>query len=85
MKKMNFVPKGVCVKELSFDLDHNQVRNINFIGGCPGNLKALSKVLEGKTVDEISGLFKGQTCGNKESSCMDQLVIALEEGIRETK
>lgn len=79
MKNYKAVPQGVCIKEISFDLDGNQVRNISFLGGCNGNLKALGKVLEGKTVNEISGLFKGQTCGKKESSCMDQLVVALEK------
>jgi len=83
--KYSYVPQGVCPKEINFELDGDKIKNLSFVGGCKGNLKALSLMLEGKTIGEISGLFKGQTCGKKESSCMDQLVVALEKAKEESK
>ena len=59
------------------------VTNLAFEGGCDGNLKALVKLLEGKPADEIIAMFRGQTCGKKPTSCMDQLAIALEEARKE--
>lgn len=75
----SYEPEAVCPREINFKLDGNKVRNLSFIGGCNGNLKALSLLIEGKTIEDIKSLFKGQTCGKKESSCMDQLVVALEK------
>ena len=79
----NFKPKGVCVRNIQFDLSDGVVSNLVFEGGCDGNLKALVKLLDGKSADEITAMFKGQTCGKKPTSCMDQLVIALEEAQKE--
>lgn len=81
----NYVPKGVCPKEINFDLDGDVIKNLSFMGGCNGNLKALSLMIEGKSIDEITNLFKGQTCGKKPTSCLDQLVVALEEARKESK
>lgn len=81
----SYTPKGVCPKEIKFDLEDKTIKNLSFTGGCDGNLKALSLMIEGKSIDEISRLFKGQTCGKKPTSCMDQLVVALEEAQQEIK
>lgn len=71
--------KGVCPREIIMDLDGDTVRSVEFVGGCNGNLKALSKVVQGMTIDEVSALFEGTTCGNKDTSCVDQLVRGLKE------
>ena len=68
---------GTCAVEISFDLNDNVVSNIKFIGGCNGNLKAISKLLEGQTVEYIEEKLKGNTCGWKSTSCTDQLAIAV--------
>lgn len=81
----NYVPQGVCPKEINFDLEGDVIKNLSFMGGCDGNLKALSLMIEGKSIDEITSLFKGQTCGKKPTSCLDQLVVALEEARKESK
>jgi len=81
----SYVPQGVCPREINFELNGDKVENLSFLGGCNGNLKALSTMINGKTVQEISTLFKGQTCGKKESSCMDQLVISLENALEEAR
>ncbi|MBQ4444301.1 MAG: TIGR03905 family TSCPD domain-containing protein [Clostridia bacterium] len=66
-----------CSTEIYFDLDGDVVKNIRFVGGCNGNLKALSKVLDGWTVEEIRAKLEGNTCGRRPTSCADQLVKAV--------
>ena len=68
---------GVCSVQINFDLDDDVVSNVEFIGGCNGNLKAISKLVDGMTVDQIEGYLKGNTCGYKPTSCADQLAIAV--------
>lgn len=71
--------EGVCSKTITFELDNEIITNVEFIGGCPGNLKAISKLINGMTTSEIKEKLKGNTCGNKSTSCTDQLVKAIEE------
>ena len=70
--------KNVCSMQIHFDLDGNVVHNIEFLGGCNGNLKAISKLVDGMTVDTIEGYLKGNLCGRRPTSCADQLAIAVE-------
>lgn len=73
-----FRPEGVCAYNLEFDIsEEGKVSNIVFDGGCNGNLKAVSKLCDGMTADEIAGKLKGNTCGFKGTSCADQLAIAV--------
>ncbi|MBU4439789.1 MAG: TSCPD domain-containing protein, partial [Acetobacterium sp.] len=58
---VNYKPQGVCIRNIQFDLTDNVVSNLVFEGGCDGNLKALVKLLDGKSADEIIAMFKGQT------------------------
>ena len=69
--------RNTCAKNIIIDMDNDIVNDITFIGGCPGNLSALSKMLRGKTSAEIIALCEGNTCGNKGTSCLDQLAQAL--------
>ncbi|MBP2628688.1 MAG: hypothetical protein H6Q68_3399 [Firmicutes bacterium] len=73
--------QGTCSKEINFDLTDGIVKNVNFKGGCPGNLQAISSLLEGMPAAEVIKKLKGITCGNKTTSCGDQLAIALQEQI----
>lgn len=72
-----FSPKGVCSSKIEFDLDGNIVRNISFQGGCNGNLKAISVLADGMTVQELKDRLLGIKCGFKSTSCSDQLAQAL--------
>ena len=65
--------------KIDFDLNGDVVRNIRFLGGCDGNLKAISKLCDGMTVDEIERKLRGNTCGRKPTSCADQLARAVRE------
>lgn len=70
--------KGTCSREISFDINEGKIYNLHFVGGCDGNLKGISKLLEGADVLETISRLKGNTCGFKKTSCPDQLAIALE-------
>lgn len=71
--------KGTCCREITFDINNDLVTNINFIGGCPGNLKMISKILDGWKREDIIKMCKGNICGFRNTSCSDQLALALEE------
>ena len=75
----DYKTKNTCAQKISFDIEGNVVRNIEFYGGCNGNLKAISKLLEGSTVEEIEGKLLGNTCGMRATSCTDQLARAVRE------
>ena len=74
--------KGTCAQIISFDLDEEgNVHNISFFGGCDGNLKMISKLVDGWSVDEIEAKLSGNTCGRRPTSCADQLA----KGVRAAK
>ena len=76
---------GVCATDISFDLNDDKVTNIAFTNGCNGNLKAIAKLVDGMSVDEIENKLKGNLCGNKNTSCADQLAIAVREAYNKSK
>ncbi len=78
-------PQGVCSSKISFDLDGNVVTNIEFTGGCNGNLKAISKVVDGMTIEQIEGFFRGNICGRKGTSCADQLARCVRRAYEESQ
>lgn len=75
----SYKTKGTCSQEITFDLEGNVVKNISFYGGCNGNLKAISKILDGWTVEDIESKVKGNICGSRDTSCADQLAKAVRE------
>ena len=74
-----------CSSEITFDLDGDVVTNIAFTGGCNGNLKAISKILDGWTVDQIVEKLEGNTCGRRPTSCADQLARAVKAAYEKSK
>ena len=81
--RYEYKAENVCAQIISFDICGNVVTNINFNGGCNGNLKAISKLLEGSTVEEIEKKLLGNTCGRRPTSCADQLAIAVRKAYNE--
>ena len=71
--------KGTCSKMITFDLEDNKVKNVQFYGGCNGNLKGIASLVEGMDADEIIARVEGVKCGMKKTSCPDQLAQALKE------
>ncbi len=82
MKEYTFEVSGVCSQEVSFALDdQNRVHNVRFLGGCPGNLLAIAKLVEGADAAHIASILKGNDCGGKGTSCADQLSRALTQAL----
>lgn len=77
--------KGTCSVLITFDINEDIITNINFMGGCHGNLKALSKLLDGQTVSYIEEKLKGNMCGSRGTSCADQLAQAVRMAYEESK
>ena len=75
--------ENTCAQLIRFDIDGNTVSNISFYGGCNGNLKAISRLLEGSTVEEIENKLLGNTCGRRPTSCADQLAKAVRAAYEE--
>lgn len=66
-----------CSTEISFDIHQDIISNIQFSGGCNGNLKAIQLLVDGWTAKEIAEKLKGITCGRRPTSCADQLSCAV--------
>lgn len=81
MYEYDYTPSGVCAKHINIILedDNKTISSIKFLGGCQGNLKAIDILLKGKSIWEAKELLEGITCGNKTTSCADQLANALAE------
>ena len=68
---------GTCSRSILFDIEDGKVKNVQFIGGCNGNLKGIAALVEGMDVDTVIERVQGTTCGMKKTSCPDQLAKAL--------
>lgn len=75
--RYEYKTESTCAQMISFDIDGDVIRNIEFYGGCNGNLKAIAKLLDGWTVDKIEEMLLGNTCGRRPTSCADQLAKAV--------
>lgn len=71
--------QGTCSTQIDFDIEDGKVYNVQYTNGCNGNLKGISKLVEGQDVDTVIEKLKGIKCGFKQTSCPDQLAKALEE------
>lgn len=80
MKNMIYKTNGTCSKEIHLSVDDNNIiTKLDFVRGCDGNAKGVSSLCLGRSVDEIIERLEGITCGNKNTSCPDQLAKALKE------
>ena len=76
--KYSYNTKGTCSTKIDFEIEDNRLHNVSFTTGCNGNLKAISKLVEGEKVDDVINKLSGIKCGFKNTSCGDQLAKALE-------
>lgn len=81
--RYSYKTRGVCSQEVEFDIDGDVITNIKFYGGCNGNLKAISILCDGMTVDEIEEKLLHNRCGYKDTSCADQLAKAVRKAKEE--
>lgn len=77
--QFTYKTQGVCSSKIELELDGDIVKNVKFTGGCDGNLKAIPKLVEGLTVSQVQDKLKGIRCGFKQTSCADQLAIAVQQ------
>ena len=80
--KHSFTPRGVCAKKIHFELEDGLLRRLRFQSGCPGNLEGLARLAEGRPASDLIELLAGLTCGNKKTSCPDQLARALAKALK---
>ncbi|MBO7419483.1 MAG: TIGR03905 family TSCPD domain-containing protein [Bacteroidaceae bacterium] len=81
MAHYSYIPEGVCSKCIDFDIEDGKLHNIRFTNGCDGNLKAISKLLEGADAQWAVNRLRGNTCGNKNTSCADQFAKAVGQAL----
>lgn len=79
---MVYKTKGTCSSQISFDLVDGKLHNVVFTGGCNGNLKGISSLVEGQDAGEVITRLEGIRCGFKSTSCPDQLAQALKQALR---
>ncbi len=76
---MEYITRGVCSRQIHFEVEENKLHNVTFVGGCSGNTQGVGRLVEGMEVDEAIKRLKGIRCGFRPTSCPDQLARALEE------
>ena len=78
---MRYQTKGTCSSFIDLEVENDEIKSVEFLGGCNGNLKGISALVTGMKVDDAISKLKGIRCGFKPTSCPDQLAQAL-EGIK---
>ncbi len=83
MIDVDYAPQGVCARNIHLELsdDGQTVLGCEFTGGCNGNLKAISKLVEGMSSERVVEVLAGNTCGMRGTSCADQLSRAISEAM----
>ena len=79
METLTFKPQGVCSREMIIEHENGIVVSLKVIGGCHGNLQGISKLVEGRPIEDIVNRLSGIKCGFKQTSCPDQLAVALKQ------
>lgn len=79
MSKYVYKTKGTCSKSITIELDGKTIKSAEFEGGCPGNTLGISQIVRGMDVDHVIERFEGVPCGQRGTSCPDQLAKALKE------
>ena len=77
--KYTYEPKGVCSRQINFEVENGIVTKLEVLGGCNGNLQGISKLVEGMKVEDVIKKLKGIDCKGRGTSCPDQIARALEE------
>ena len=72
-----YTTRGVCSREIVFDVEDGKVCNVRFVGGCNGNTQGIAKLAEGMDADEVVRRLRGISCNGRGTSCPDQLASAI--------
>ena len=79
MEQFSYKPKGTCSKLLNFEMEDDKIKSLQVVGGCPGNLLGISRIVKDMPVDQVIEAFDGVHCGGKSTSCPDQIAQALKQ------
>lgn len=79
LETYEYIPNGVCSKNMKFKIENSIIKDFEVIGGCNGNLQGIKKLIINRNIDEIIALLQGIKCGFKNSSCPDQIAKGLIE------
>ncbi len=79
MAEMVYHPHGVCSREYHIVTSDGKIERIDIVGGCDGNLHGISSLLRGMKIEDAIERMSGITCGNKPTSCPDQIARALRQ------
>lgn len=82
MSTHTYQTNGTCSREISFELNDGIISNVRFERGCSGNTHGIAKLVEGRNAREIAAMLKGTPCGEKPTSCPDQLARAIEAALQ---
>ncbi|MBR1778844.1 MAG: TIGR03905 family TSCPD domain-containing protein [Alphaproteobacteria bacterium] len=85
MANYTYTPRGVCSRLMSFDIEAGKLHNVRIMGGCPGNLAAIGRLLEGADAAKTAEILRGNDCAGKGTSCADQLAIAITQALENEK
>ena len=77
LETIDYETSGTCCRLIHLELEDNTIKDVNFMGGCPGNLMGIRTLVRGKNIDEVISMLEGIPCGNKSTSCPDQLAKSL--------
>ena len=77
--QFEYKTKGTCSQKIFITIEDGKIESVEFLGGCNGNLKGISSLVQGMEIDEVFKRLEGTTCGMKSTSCPDQLATALKE------
>ncbi len=79
LKSIQYRPKGTCCALMNVIIDDDKIYDVEFMGGCPGNLKGIKSLIKGMKIEDVIERLEGITCGSKPTSCPDQLAKCLIE------
>lgn len=80
---IQYKPKGVCSQQMKVKLEQGVIKSVEVLGGCHGNLQGIARLVEGMDAEEARAKLSGIRCGNKATSCPDQLSKALKIALEE--
>lgn len=78
----SYKTSNTCSKQIDYDIVDGKLHNVSFVSGCPGNLQAIGLLIEGMPIEEVAKKLRGIHCGNRTTSCGDQLAIAMEQHLQ---
>lgn len=78
-----YAPQGVCSRQMTVEIENDTIKHVDIFGGCNGNLKGISSLVQGMRVEDAIARLKGIRCGQRPTSCPDQLAIALQQALEQ--